>query len=165
MSLPELTMEEIEAADSVGVKLEMTEGLPTWEFHPTPRHQLLMQSILKSIRSTRAAGCACLPISDVLVRFPDGSLKRPDISIFCEAPKELDEAVNAVPGAVIEIVSKESRRKDYELNPPFYLKHGVLDVLVIDPIPGDVAWFTKQGRRDLKVPQTISLQCGCEAEI
>jgi Uma2 family endonuclease len=166
MPFPYLTLAEIEAADAAGVKLEITEGLPTWEFHPLPRHQIVLQAILRSIRlGPNAGGCACFPITDVLIKFPDGSLKRPDLSIFCEAPKELDEAITSVPSATVEVVSADSRKKDLELNPPFYLKHGLLDVLVVEPLTSDITWFTREGQRVLRSPQTVELQCGCVIDL
>jgi Uma2 family endonuclease len=166
MPFPNLTIGEVEAADQAGVKLEITEGLPTWEFHPTLTHQLVAQSVIRSARPTgRSATCGCLPVPDVLIRFPDGSLKRPDVSIFCEMPAERDEAVTSIPGAVVEIISAGSRKKDLDLNPPFYLKHGVLDVVVIDPVSHVAVLFTRAGRTDLKLPNRLELQCGCSIEI
>jgi len=72
--------------------------------------------------------CARYPLQDVLIAFPGGSLKRPDIAIFRSVPTEMTEAIRQIPKAVVEIISAESERKDLELNPPFYLNHGVLDV-------------------------------------
>ena len=63
-------------------------------------------------------------VSDVYVSFPDGSLKRPDIAIFCREPDEEDEAIKLVPEAVIEIVGKGYEAKDLELAPQFYLSPG-----------------------------------------
>jgi Uma2 family endonuclease len=166
MAFPELTMEQIEAADDLGIKLEITEGLPTWEFHPTHLHQKVELAMIRSIRPRKEGkDCACYPLHDVLIAFPGGSIKRPDIAIFCKVPTEMTEAIRQIPGAVIEIISADSARKDLELNPPFYLKHGVLDVIVVNPLTHEIAWFTKEGRRDLKAPQTAELQCGCVVDI
>ena len=40
-----------------------------------------------------AEPCQCAHLSDVLIRFQDGSLKRPDIAIFCAEPPDQDEAI------------------------------------------------------------------------
>src|SRR5580658_8780475 len=99
--MPKLTLEQIEAADAAGIKLEMTEGLPTWEFHPTPRHQIVWLTVLRSVRpAPNHTGCACVSLPDIAILFPDGSIKRPVLSIFCEMPRELDEAVASIPKAV-----------------------------------------------------------------
>jgi Uma2 family endonuclease len=166
MANPTLSVSEVEAADQIGIKLEMTEGLPTWEFHPTLNHQIVTQAVIRSVRSTnQESKGACLPVPDVLIRFPDGSLKRPDISIFCEMPSERDQVVSSIPGAVVEVISADSWKKDLELNPPFYLKHGVRDVVVIDPTSHQAMRFTRDGRSDLKLPNRIDLQCGCTIEV
>ena len=59
------------------------------------------------------------------MQFSDGSLKRPDISIFCREPDEQDDAVTLVPEAVIEVVSKGYEAKDLQIAPDFYLSRGV----------------------------------------
>ncbi len=40
------------------------------------------------------------------MQFPDGSLRRPDVAIFCREPDEQDDAITLVPEAVIEVVNK-----------------------------------------------------------
>lgn len=166
MPLSNITMGEIEAADQAGIKLEITEGLPTWEFHPTLNHQLAVQSVFQSIQvSEGGSQCMCLPVLDVLIRFPDGSLKRPDLSIFCQMPAERDEAVTSIPVAVVEVVSAGSGIKDLKLNPPFYLKQGILDIVVIDPLSKEGVWFTADGRTTIELPKRLNLQCGCSIEV
>src|SRR4029453_15978225 len=91
--------------------------------------------IRATIKPQDAARCACVHAADVYIQFPDGSLKRPDISIFCREPddKEQEEAITLVPEAVIEVVSKGYEAKDLEIGPRFYLSQGVKDVVVFDP--------------------------------
>src|SRR5215210_7434447 len=83
------------------VKLEITGGIPTWETFPGSRHQRVMDRIRATIRplpqGERQTGCGCDHIADVDIRFPDGSIKRPDIAIFCEEPPDQDEALPLVP--------------------------------------------------------------------
>jgi Uma2 family endonuclease len=67
-----------------------------------------------------------------------------------------------VPRAVIEVLSKGYERKDLEIGPPFYLKHGVQDVMVYDPESKKTRHFTAAGQRDYGDGVTLSLQCGCE---
>jgi Putative restriction endonuclease len=70
------------------------------------------------------SACACVHYADIYVAFPDGSLKRPDIAIFCREPEA---------EAVIEVISQGYEFKDLELGPMFYLSQGVKDVVVLDP--------------------------------
>lgn len=151
-------------ADEIGVRLEMVGGLPLWEAAPALKHQAAVDRIRASIQKNAAApdtGCACVHVSDVYIRFPDGSLKRPDVSIFCRWPEETDEAVTLIPEAVIEVVSKGYEAKDLEIGPRFYLLQGVKDIVVFDPYTLLVLHL----RRDRAVrhisPVTIELECGC----
>src|SRR2546423_10979059 len=103
-----MTLEEIafQAAEDLGIRLESVGGWTVWEAHPVARHQKATDRIRASIRPPKGMGlsCACYHLADVYIRFPDGSLKRPDISIFCREPDEEDEAITLVPEAVVEIL-------------------------------------------------------------
>jgi len=71
--------------------------------------------------------------ADVYISFPDGSLKRPDISIFCHEPEEEEEAIRLVPEAVVEVISKGFEAKDLEIGREFYLRQAVKDFIVFTP--------------------------------
>ena len=114
-------------ADALGIRLEMVAGLPIWEPHPVYKHQKEVDRIRSSLTSN-----ACVHTANVYVSFPDGSLKRPDISIFCQEPAEQEEAVTLVPEAVIEVISKGYEAKDLEIGPQFYLAQGVKDAVVFN---------------------------------
>src|ERR1051325_5040245 len=96
-------------AEEFGIRLEIMRGLPIWEPYPVYKHQKAVDRIRATITRTDTAvvaaqtDCACVHAADVYVSFPDGSLKRPDISIFCREPAEEDEAITLVPEAVIEV--------------------------------------------------------------
>ncbi len=149
------------------VKLEITGGIPTWEAFPGSRHQRQVDRIRATIRPLAESdrGCGCAHLADVHLRFPDGSIKRPDISIFCEEPPDQDEALTMLPEAVIEIVSPGYEYKDVVLNPPFYLGQGVGDVVIVDPRSGSVTHHRADGVSQYSAPVTLSLQCGCECSI
>src|SRR6478752_5074964 len=101
-------------AEELGIRLEVVSGLPIWEAHPVWKHQRAIDRIRASIQPRPETGgaCACVHASDVYVQFPDGSLKRPDIAIFCREPDEQEDAITLVPEAVIEVVSKGYEAKD-----------------------------------------------------
>lgn len=151
-------------ADELGVRLEIVGGLPIWEAHPILKHQRAIDRIRASITPaapTDTPGCPCIHVSDVYVRFPDGSLKRPDISIFCREPDEEEEAVTLVPEAVIEVISKGFEAKDLEIGPRFYLSQGVKDVVVFDPYTLLVLHVRTDAAARHVSPVTLELQCGC----
>ncbi len=155
-------------AEELGVRLELVRGLPLWEAHPVYKHQKAIDRIRATIRSSAVENgglCACVHVADVYVSFPDGSLKRPDIAIFCREPDEEDEAITLIPEAVIEIVSKGYEAKDLEIAPSFYLSQGVKDVIVFDPS----TLFVLHARRDHATrqmsPVEIALECGCQCVV
>jgi Uma2 family endonuclease len=149
------------------VKLEITGGVPTWEVSPGSRHQRMVYLIQTSISPTPDSdqGCACAHLSDVYMRFADGSLKRPDIAIFSEEPPDQDEALATIPRAVVEVISPGYEYKDTTLNPQFYLAQGVGDVIVVDPRSGIVNHYRMAEVSTHHAPVTINLQCGCQCTV
>lgn len=156
-------------ANELGVRLEIVGGLPLWEAHPVLKHQRavdrIRSSIIKPPQSGEGNGCACIHYADVYVRFPDNSLLRPDISIFCREPDEQDEAITLLPEAVIEIVSKGYEAKDLEIGPRFYLSQGVKDVVVFDPDTLFVLHVRRNGAARHVSPQKLTLECGCTCTV
>jgi Uma2 family endonuclease len=153
-------------AEEIGIRLEIVRGLPIWEAHPALQHQLEVDRIRASIRVENNDGKnPCLHIAGIYVSFADGSLKRPDISIFCEMPAEKEEAVTLVPEAVIEVISKGYEAKDLELGPSFYLSQGVKDVIVFDPYTLLVLHIRRDGTKRLVSPVALKLECGCRCTV
>jgi hypothetical protein len=154
----------VRMADELGIKIEMAGGIPTWETHPAIRHQHALKQIMSTIKIGRmsASDCGCVWYPDVEVKFPDGSINRPDISIGCRMPDELEEKVTLIPEAVIEVISKGFEKKDTEIGAPFYLSMGIKDVVIVNPYTDRVEHRTADGTRELKSPTRIELVCGCE---
>jgi Uma2 family endonuclease len=154
-------------ADELGIRLEIVRGLPIWEAHPVYKHQKAVDRIRATIEKVPdgAQSCACVHAADVYVSFPDGSLKRPDISIFCREPEEEDEAITLVPEAVIEIVSKGYEAKDLEIGPHFYLSQGVKDVVVFDPYTLLVLHVRRDGATRQVSPVNLLFECGCRCVV
>lgn len=101
------------------------------------------------------------------MQFPDGSLKRPDISIFCREPSEdeQEEAIKLVPEAVIEVISKRYEAKDLEISPPIYLANGVKDVIVFNPYTKAIVHFRQDGTQKFISPTEIELECDCRCTV
>ena len=55
------------------IKLEITEGVPTWRVLPSPRHQMRWTVSGRRLPRQRAPAlpCGCHHLSDVYIRFPD----------------------------------------------------------------------------------------------
>ena len=159
----------LEAKDRLGLRLEMVGDLQLWEASPGLQHQLKSRNIGRSLRKIGSPDrpCQCLDIPDLLIRFPNGSMKQPDISIFCETPGLPDHkgAVTVVPEAVIEVISEGSEIKDRIIGPSFYLSQGVKDVVVLEPDSGEVLHYTANQVRTLQSVATIQLECGCTVKV
>ena len=168
--MAEITRELLIAADEAGIKLEIVSGLTSWEAFPAKRHQKavfrIQQTIHRIDRSIKPSAddspCGCFHYSDIYIRFPDGSIKRPDISIFCTDPEEEIEAIEQVPDAVIEVISKGYEAKDNDIGRLFYLAQGIKDVIIFDPETGFVTHSRRDGNKRHVSPVTIVLECGCE---
>ncbi len=153
-------------AEELGIRLEIVRGLPIWEASPVWKHQKAVDTIRSSIQpATNQTGCLCVHAADIYVAFPDGSLKRPDIAIFCREPDEEEEAVTLVPEAVIEVISKGYEAKDLEIGPGFYLSQGVKDVIVFDPYTLVVLHVRHDGAERKVSPVAIELECGCRCVV
>lgn len=163
----ERLFQQLLQADELGIRLEIVGGLPLWEASPVRRHQRAVDRIRASLRPVPGAegGCGCVHLADVYILFPDGSFKRPDISVFCREPDEDDEAITLVPEAVIEIISKGYEAKDLEIGPRFYLSQGVKDVIVFDPHTLVVLHLTPTSAARHVSPIDITLTCGCACRV
>ena len=152
-------------AEQLGIRLETVGGLAIWEAARVYKHQKAVDRIRASIVPAPGAACACVHAADVYVQFPDGSLKQPDIAVFCREPAEEEDAITLVPEAVIEVVSKGYEAKDLEIGPRFYLSQGVKDVVVFDPGTLLVLHVTATAAERLVSPVHIELSCGCRCDV
>ncbi len=158
-------------ADELGIRLEIVAGLPIWEPAPVYKHQKAVDRIRATIQKPptdsqpTAEACACIHVPDVYITFPDGSLKRPDISIFCREPEEEEEAITLVPEAVIEVISKGYEAKDLEIGPSFYLAQGVKDVVVFNPYTLVVLHLRRDHVARHVSPVELTLLCGCRCRV
>ncbi len=163
MTNPAIPIEELLLqADADGVRLEIVSGLPVWEAQPMYFHQLELDRIRASIQTREFRH-----VTGVYFRFPDGSLKRPDIAILCQQPdpSEYFKPITVIPEAVVEIISEGYEDKDLKLAPGFYLGQGIKDVLIFDP-RAKVIWHHRvDGVERHHSPVKFSLECGCQCEI
>ncbi|NJP06692.1 MAG: Uma2 family endonuclease [Chloroflexaceae bacterium] len=156
-------------AHELGIRLEMVAGLPIWEPQPVLKHQRAVDRIRASLEpaaeSALSSACDCVHAADVYITFPDGSLKRPDIAIFCREPDEEEEAITLIPEAVIEVISKGYEAKDLEIGPQFYLAQGIKDVVVFNPYTLLVLHVRRNRVHRQLSPVTITLECGCQCTV
>ena len=158
-------------ADKLGIRLEMVAGLPIWERSPVYKHQKAVDHIRATIRRASVSSdvgqeaCQGIHTANVYINFPDGSLKRPDISIFCREPEEEEEAITLMPEAVIEVISKGYEAKDLEIGPQFYLSQGVKDVVVCNPYTLVVLHVRRDQVQRHVSPVDLTFACGCRCTV
>lgn len=152
-------------AEQFGVRLEIVAGLPIWEAYPVYKHQKAVDLIRATIAPTEGSECPCVHAADIYINFPDGSLKRPDVSIFCREPDEQEEAVRLVPEAVIEVISRGYEAKDLEIAPQFYLSQGVKDIVIFNPYTLEVIHIRQAHTARHTSSVDIELLCGCRCTV
>ena len=164
---PFITEAMEQAAHEAGIKLEYVNGIPVWEASPVYRHQKKIDQIVASLKrmSDDDTVCECVSVRDLTLLFPDGSVKRPDISIYCREPEEQDTACTQIPEAVIEILSKGYEKKDTEISLPFYLKHKIADIVLFDPATNKVSHYLEGRLEEHDSPVELTFACGCHATI
>ena len=164
---PFITDELEHLADQLGMKIEYVSGLPIWEASPVYRHQKKVDQIRGSLSllQQEGGGCACISVSDLTILFPEGSIKRPDISIFCHEPDEQETACTLIPEAVIEILSKGYEKKDTEISLPFYLAQGIADIVIFDPATNKVSHYHNGQVDEYDSPVELIFVCGCRATV
>lgn len=164
---PKELMLQLMNADEAGVKLEVVGDEFMWEFFPSPLHQGVLRDLDRSVRSTPGddRGCGCFTLSDAYLQFADGSLKRPDLMVYCFRPPLTREPLTIMPEAVVEILSPGGRRKDLQVGPPFYLSQGIKDIVVVDPEGRLAHHFRRDGYRPVALGATVRLECGCELTV
>ena len=155
-----------QAAHEAGIKLEYVSGIPVWEASPVIRHQQKSFEIQVSLMNhAKQSGCECVSVADLTILFPDGSIKRPDISVFCSVPQEQDTACTVMSEAVIEILSKGYEKKDTEISLPFYLKQEILDIVLFNPFSNRVSHYHEGKLNEYDSPVELTFACGCRATV
>ena len=154
-------------AREAGIKLEYVNGIPVWEAMPVFRHQKKVSTICASVKSAHGdgGGCAYLAVPDLSILFPDGSMKRPDVAIYCTEPEEQDTACTLVPEAVIEIISRGYEKKDTEVSLPFYLTQGIPDIVLFSPETNRVSHYHDGTTDESASPVELTFACGCRVTV
>ena len=159
----------ITETERFNVRLEIIAGATVWEASPVYGHQSELKRIANSLHPLAGSSSECIETQDTLFKFPDGSLKRPDIAVLCAAPdpSTVDVALELIPTAVVEIISKNYEYKDLVLAPPFYLSQGVQDILIFNPADKSVLHYRPdlEQARTYTSPITLQLECGCEITV
>ncbi len=164
---PMLTMEMEYLAHEAGIKLEFVNGLSIWEASPVKSHQKKIDQIRASLKPLYQDGgsCSCISYNDLTIQFPDGSITRPDISIFTQEPEEEDAFSTRIPDIVIAVLNPGFEKKDTEITIPFYLRNGIPDIVHFDPATNKVLHYRTGVATEYDSPVELTFACGCKATI
>lgn len=131
------TIEDIYALPD-GERAELIDG-QIYYMAPTPSlvHQLISGEIASAIYNyikEHKGQCKVFaaPFS-VFINEDNYNYVEPDISVICDLNKLDDRGCNGAPDWIIEIVSAESRRRDYSTKLFKYQESGVREYWIVDP--------------------------------
>lgn len=105
---------------------------------PTPSrtHQMISGWLFAKIHSyikEHKGQCKVLTALSVFINEDNYNYVEPDISVICDLNKLDDRGCNGAPDWIIEIVSAESRRRDYNTKLFKYQESGVREYWIVDP--------------------------------
>jgi Uma2 family endonuclease len=135
-----MSLDEFEfAKGQEGYVYELSRGIVTVTDVPNPSHLLLVVEVRDQFIAYKLANPGMLVLvaggMDCKVLVADlESERHPDIAIYKTPPPSEGKEVWAVwiPELVIEIVSRGSKRRDYEEKPEEYFRFGVKEYWIVD---------------------------------
>jgi Uma2 family endonuclease len=160
-----MSLEEFDLMEGQpGYSYELSRGVVTVVDVPHPRHFALVNAVKRQLAAYDlshhhqiygiAGGGECKILIASL-----GSERHPDIALYKTPPPEGDDVWSVwVPEIVIEVVSRESRHRDYEEKPEEYLQFGVKEYWILDAKKGEMLVHKrsrgKWNKQTLRPPQT-----------
>lgn len=132
------TIEDIYALPD-GERAELIDG-QIYYMAPTPSriHQDLAgkmyATILQYIKTNSGKCEPYIAPFAVFLNKDDLTYVEPDVSVICDPDKLNDKGCNGAPDWIIEVVSVESRRRDYSTKMFKYQESGVREYWIVDPM-------------------------------
>jgi len=127
-----LTAEEFLEIDFGEHKAELDNGVIRMMTGGTARHARVQINIIAALRS-RLRGSGCTPYSsDMAVRTESGSVRYPDVTIFCGHDDADDDGEKAFddPKVIFEVLSAGTSRTDLRVKLPEYQALASVDTIV-----------------------------------
>ncbi|MDO4339527.1 MAG: Uma2 family endonuclease [Eubacteriales bacterium] len=121
-----------------GTRAELIDGQIYYMAPPTRRHQRisgkLFSEIYQYIQGKR--GSCEVYAAPFAVFLNENNYLEPDISVICDPDKLDEKGCHGAPDWIIEIVSPESRSRDYMTKLFKYRTAGVREYWIVDPLKG-----------------------------
>jgi Uma2 family endonuclease len=148
-----MSLEDFDTAEGQpGYNYEMSKGIIIVSDVPNPPHLAQLTAIRRQLSAydlahpnvihAVAGGGEC----KLLLR-EEESERHPDIAVYKSPPPAEDVWATWVPDLVIEIVSPESRQRDYEEKREEYLLFGVREYWIVDADREEVLVLRRRGGR------------------
>ncbi len=119
-----------------GERAELIDGKLYAMAPPGYRHQFLVAQFTKAIGNfidSHKGTCRVIPAPFAVNLFADDQKwVEPDISVICDPDKITDQGYEGAPDWVIEVVSPESRKRNYGKKNDLYSEAGVREYWIVD---------------------------------
>ncbi|MEK6259770.1 MAG: Uma2 family endonuclease [Planctomycetota bacterium] len=176
MSLAEFDHAEADA----GFRYELSRGVVTVVEVPNPSHLAMQHAVLRQLYAYDATRPGVIQLigpsgsSKMLIEHFE-SERHPDVAVYKTAPPTDNSTAWAVwvPELAVEIVSSDSRHRDYDEKPDEYLQFGVQEYWILDAERAEMLVHRRVGGRwkkqIVKPPELHTthllpdLQFSCEA--
>lgn len=133
----EYTVEDIYALPD-GQRAELIDGKIYYMAPPSWKHQMISRklhlAIANYIEGSHGKCEALAAPFAVFLNEDDSNYLEPDISVICDLSKLDDKGCHGAPDWVIEIVSPNSKPKDYMIKLFKYRTAGVREYWIVDPL-------------------------------
>ncbi len=148
-----------------GQRAELIDGVLYDMAPPNRIHQKLVMELSATLRNhvhSKGGSCEVYPAPfGVLLNADEKTYVEPDISLICDKNKLSDRGCEGAPDFVIEIVSPNSRRKDYSTKNALYSDAGVREYWIVDPArERTTIYHYEEDAAPMIVPFSQPIQCG-----
>lgn len=149
-----MTLEEFrELQNSTDDRLEFIDGMPILLASPTVLHQVLVGNLYLMLRSHLGNQCCRVFVSpfDVTLLKQGASLEdvlQPDLLVACDMPEviDLNYKYEGTPKLVVEILSPSTRSRDMVVKLDIYMRSGVEEYWIVDPVSESLILYRFQDR-------------------
>ena len=119
-------------------QLELIDGKLVYNEFPGLRHQMIVQNIGRVIDKfieDNNGECKMFNVGEnVVIDEDDYTLLGPDLVILCDKSKLTSIGIFGAPDFVMEVISKSTRRRDYNDKMHKYMHAGVREYWIVDPL-------------------------------
>jgi Uma2 family endonuclease len=145
------TIEDIYALPD-GQRAELFDGKIYMMSPPNRNHQKFVSRLTQTIGNfinSNHGDCEVYPAPfAVFLNADDKTYVEPDLSVICDKDKLTEQGCNGAPDWVIEIVSPNTQRMDYNIKLFKYRTAGVREYWIINPLKETVSTYYFEGDED-----------------